>query len=172
MKLIQLETDQKLTPRVAQFYSYMVEVRKNLLRMINDIDDLMVDYTPDERTVETIGTLLYHIAGVEWSWIVADIEGKEIPFEKWKYAYPLSEDVNITQPVGKGVKFYLDLLEEVRNEVYEKLKEFSDDDLGRIVKIGGNRFSIEWILYHVIEHEAMHLGQISLLKRLYKMKNK
>ena len=172
MKLYQLEKDQKYTPRVAQFYSYMVEVRKNLLRMINDVDDLLIDFTPDEQSIETIGTLLLHIAGVEWSWIIADIEGKEIPYEKWKHAYALSKDVNIPQLVGKGTNFYLEILEEVRNEVYEKLKKFSDDDLNRIVEIEGNKFSIEWILYHVIEHEAMHLGQISLLKRLYKIENK
>jgi uncharacterized damage-inducible protein DinB len=172
MKLIQLTKDNKLNPRVAQFYSYMFEVRGYLLKMIKDVDDILIDYTPDERTVETIGTLLMHIAGVEWSWIIADIEGKEIPFEKWKYAYPLSKDVDIPQLVGKGLKFYLDILEEVRNEVYEKLKKFKDDDLDRIVEIEGKKFSIEWILYHVIEHEAAHIGQISLLKRLYKIKNK
>ena len=172
MKAIQLKKDHELSPQVSQFYSYMVEVRQYLLKMINDVDDVMLDYTPDERTVETIGTLLLHIAGVEWSWIVADIEGKEIPYEKWKHAYALSEDVNIPQLVGKGVEFYLNRLKEVRNEVYEKLKEFTDDDLNRIVEIEGKKFSIEWILYHVIEHEAMHLGQISLLKRLYKLNNK
>ncbi|MFW9922407.1 MAG: DinB family protein [Candidatus Thorarchaeota archaeon] len=172
MKLIQLTKDNELTPRVAEFFSFMNEARQYLLKMISDVDNIMLDFTPNERTVETIGTLLLHIAGVEWSWIIADIEGKVIPFEKWKYAYALSNDVNLPQLIGKGIKYYLEILAQVREEVYVKLKEFTDDDLDRIVKIEGKKFTIEWILYHVIEHEAVHIGQISLLKRLYKIENK
>jgi len=173
MKIIQLnKEDKELAPRIATFYSFFTEVRGYLLKMIVDIDDEMLDFTPDERTVETIGTLLLHIAGVEWSWIIADIEGKEIPFEKWKHAYALSKDVDIPQLVGKGIQFYKDKLDNVRKEVFDKLKDFTDDDLERIVEIEGKKFSIEWILYHVLEHEAMHLGQISLLKRMYKLLDK
>ena len=173
MNTIQLDKEeQELAPRVATFYSFLTEVRKYLHKMIADVDNEMVDYTPNERTIETIGTLLLHIAGVEWSWIIADIEGKEVPYEEWKHAYALSKDVDIPQLIGKGIQFYRDKLDRVRNEVFEKLKEFTDADLDRIVEIEGKKFSIEWILYHVLEHEAMHLGQISLLKRMYKLVGK
>jgi len=168
----QLTKDGKLTPRIAFLYSQMEEVRNNLLKMIKDIDDSVLDYTPDERTIETIGTLLLHIAGVEWSWIIGDLDKRELSFEKWKYGFPLRKGVNLQQLVGKSIDYYLKKLEEVRKEVYDKLLELTDEDLDTIVEPEGYKFTIEWILYHVIEHEAMHLGQISLLKRLYTIKGK
>ena len=168
----QLAKDSKLTPRVALLYSQLVEVRKNLLKMIKDIDDSVLDYTPDEREIETIGTLLLHIAAVEWSWIIGDLEKRELSFEKWKQAFPLRKGIDLAQQVGKGIEYYLEKLKEVRLEVYEKLKGFTDKDLDTVVKVEKRKFTIEWILYHVIEHEAEHLGQISLLKRLFKIKNK
>ncbi len=171
-KINQLTKDPKLTPRVALLYSQLVEVRKNLLKMIKGIDDSVLDYTPDKRKVETIGTLLLHIAGVEWSWLISDLEEREFSFKKWQKAFPLRKGVDQPQLVGKGLTFYLDKLDEVRKEVYDKMKELTDEDLDTIVKPEDYEFTIEWILYHVIEHEAMHLGQISLLKRLHKIKNK
>ena len=27
-------------------------------------------------------------------------------------------------------------------------------------------YTIDWIIWHIIEHEAMHVGQVELLRRL------
>jgi uncharacterized damage-inducible protein DinB len=44
-----------------------------------------------------------------------------------------------------------------------------DHDLDKVVGTGDDKFSIEWILFHIVEHEAMHIGQINLLARLVKL---
>ena len=168
----ELTKESKLAPRIAQFFSMMEEARKYLLILIKDIDNTVLDFTPDDRSVETIGTLLLHIAAVEWDWILADIGEKEFSYDKWKDAFALRKGVNRPQIKGKDLSFYIEILEETRKEVLDKMCELSDEDLDRIVKPDDNKFTIEWILYHVIEHEALHIGQISLLKRLYKIKNK
>ncbi|MFX1577800.1 MAG: DinB family protein, partial [Promethearchaeota archaeon] len=116
----------------------------------------------------TIGTLLLHIAGVEWAWIFGDIDGKEVDYEKWKHAFALAPDVNIPQLREQRKDFYLNHLSEVREEVYQRLKRFQDDDLDKIVKSEGRKHSIEWILFHLVEHEAIHVGQVSVLSRLYR----
>jgi uncharacterized damage-inducible protein DinB len=51
----------------------MTEIRERLLNIIEDLDEEALDYTPSERKVETIGTLLLHIAAVELGWILEDI---------------------------------------------------------------------------------------------------
>jgi len=49
----------------------------------------------------------------------------------------------------------------------------ADDDLGREIHRrrpdGSERvFNVGWVLYHILEHEAGHHGQINLLKHLHR----
>ena len=162
----------KLSDRVAVFYSQMEEIRTNLLETIEKISQKQLDYTPNEAKVETIGTLLLHIAAVEWSWIFEDVDGREMDFEEWKYAFPLRKEVNIPQLKGKKIVYYLDKLKKVREEVFLRLTRMKDDELDSLIGEEEGKCSIEWILYHIIEHEIQHYGQIKLLKRLFELKQK
>jgi uncharacterized damage-inducible protein DinB len=163
-----LKKNKDLSPRVALWFSMMEEVRKRLLKKVEGLSDEEIDFTPNEQTIETIGTLLLHIAGVEWAWIFGDIDGKEVDYEKWKHAFALAPDVNIPQLREQRKDFYLNHLSEVREEVYQRLRCFQDDDLDKIVTSEGRKYSIEWILFHLVEHEAIHVGQVSVLSRLYR----
>ncbi len=165
-RIIVLNRLDDLSPRVSLLLSMMEKVRGRLLKQIDDISSDEIDYSPDDESVETIGTLMLHIAAVEWSWIFEDIDGREMDHEEWKHAFALREE--IPQLKGQKLQFYLDKLESVRNEVFKRLSEFNDSELHRRVDIGKAMVSIEWILFHLIEHEAMHIGQISILKRLQK----
>lgn len=160
-----LEKDKELTSRVAALYSMMEKVRDRLLRRIESLSDVDFDYSPLGRQIETIGTLLLHIAAVEWSWIFEDIGDTAMDYEKWKHAFALREDID--QLTGQDKQFYLDRLSEVREEVYAWLKQIDDEKLDELIALGDAKVSIEWILFHLIEHEAMHIGQISILSRMY-----
>ncbi|MHA2042935.1 MAG: DinB family protein, partial [Candidatus Thorarchaeota archaeon] len=136
-----------------------------------DLPDDVLDYSPDLKRIETIGTLLLHIAAVEWSWIFEDIDGEEMDYEKWKHAFALREE-NLPQLTKQGLQFYIDRLIEVRSEVFVRLRNLDDSNLHTLVEVGNAEVSIEWILFHLLEHEAMHIGQISILKRLAKTREK
>jgi len=146
----------------------MVRTRGRLLRVVEDLTDSEIDYSPDMKKIETIGTLLLHIAAVEWSWIFEDIDGEEMDYEKWKHAFALREE--ISQLTKQGLQFYIDRLIEVRSDVFARLRNLDDSKLHKLVDVGSAEVSIEWILFHLLEHEALHIGQISLLSRLAKTK--
>lgn len=167
MRTKKLKIYEELTPRVSYWYSMLQEVRERLLNIIGDLDEETLDFTPDERNFETIGTLLLHIAAIEWSWVFEDIDGLEMDYEKFKHAFALRSDVDIPQLKGKKKLFYLNQLKEVREEVFQRLTRFSDKDLEKIVESDAEKFSVEWVLFHILEHESMHIGQILLLKRLH-----
>ncbi|MGY5852571.1 MAG: DinB family protein [Candidatus Thorarchaeota archaeon] len=164
---IVLEREKELTPRVALLYAMMEKTRERLLKKIDGLPKSAFDYSPHGRRIETIGTLLLHVAAVEWSWIFEDIGDTAMDYEKWKHAFPLREEID--QLTRKKTQFYLDRLSEVRQEVFEWLKGIKDEDLDRIIRLGNTEVNIEWILFHIIEHEAMHVGQVSVLKRMYDM---
>ena len=161
---IALERTDDLSPRIAFLYSMMEKVRERLLNRVKGLTIKDLDYTPDEKNIESIGTLLLHIAAVEWSWIFEDMDGQEMDYEEWKLAFSLREE--IPQIKGKKLKFYLDKLDLVRQDVKDRLTRIEDSELDHLVDVGHAAVSIEWILFHLIEHEAMHVGQMSMLRRL------
>lgn len=165
--LITLDRRGDLSPRIAFIFSMMARVRSRLLRVVEELTDEEIDYSPDMERIETIATLLLHIAAVEWSWIFEDIDGQEMDYEKWKHAFALREE-NLPQLTKQGLQFYIDRLMEVRIEVFARLRNLDDSNLHILVDVGRAEVSIEWILFHILEHEAMHIGQISILKRLAK----
>ncbi|MFW9777597.1 MAG: DinB family protein [Candidatus Heimdallarchaeota archaeon] len=166
MEQIKLTKPEGLDPRTATWVAEMNEVRQRLITIIEDLDEAAIDFTPDERRIETIGTLLFHIAAIEFSWIFEDIYGEEFEEEEWKYAFALRPNVNIPQIKGKTKDYYIKRLANVRERVLVVIPK--ETNLDRLVLSDDSAyFSIEWILFHLIEHEAMHIGQILFLKRLY-----
>ena len=173
VSVISLTKVHELSPALSVWVAQLQQVRGRLLDVVKAMDKDILDFTPDERKIETIGTLCLHIAAVEWSWIFEDIYGKEMNFEEWKYAFPLRSSVNVPQLRGKEKMFYIDVLDKVRKEVMQKIIKWTDADLAR--RVGMTRaseieaqYTIEWILFHIIEHETLHIGQINLLRRLAK----
>lgn len=165
-QVVALDRNKELPSRVALFYSMMERARRNLLRRVRTLPKETIDYSPEPKMIESIGTLLLHIAAVEYGWIFEDIGGQEMEYEKWKYGFSVREGKD--QIKGENVEFYLSRLSEVRQEVFEFLKTLSDKDLDSMVDVDTEKVSVEWILFHLIEHEAMHIGQISVLARLWK----
>lgn len=141
--------------------------------MLEDVDDEMLDYSPDMEYIETIGTLLEHIVAVDWGWIFMDMGEQKMEYERFKYGYPLRSWSEVKQQTGKNKQYYMDKIETIREEIINELSTYSDDDLTREFKVSDadTTFTFEWLCFHLINHEAMHLGQISLLKRLYRLEH-
>ncbi len=162
--VIRLEKSSELAPKVADYYAMMEKTREKLIGRVQGLEMKQLDFTPYPDRIESIGTLLLHIAAVEWSWIFEDIDGQEMDYEKWKYGFALRE--RIPQIQGYDISFYLERLSEVRNAVFRKLKSLPENELERIIEVDDDFVSVEWILFHLIEHEAIHIGQVSMLLRL------
>ena len=170
-EVFKLEKSPELSPRVATWYAIMMDSRKYLIEIIEGLEEEALDFTPHERKIETIGTLLIHIAAVEWSWIFEDIDGREMDFERFKYGFSLRPNNNIPQIKGKSKQFYLDELKDVREHVYKRLCQLKDEELETIVGTEEEKYTIEWIMFHIAEHEMMHIGQILLLRRMFRLQS-
>ena len=79
----------------------------------------------------------------------------------WEFAQDLGAPAR-KKLVGKPIRFYLDLWDEVRAETLRQLK--TKDDTWFNGKAGDSRnMSNHWAWYHVMEHQANHMGQIRLI---------
>jgi len=157
-------------PRIGSYLAQMEDVRRRTIRYVEGLTTEQLSWHPKPR-VESIGTLLLHIAAVECSWIGEDIMRRTMG-EEWKIALPIR--LGIPQVTGQPLAFFLDTLRAVRDQTKADLATLTDDDLSRMVapldpgpaSTPEHRFTIEWILYHILEHEAHHKGQIAVMKRL------
>ena len=156
-------------PKVGQFVAQLEDVRRQLKKYVEGLTPEQLSWFPNPK-VESIGTLLLHIAAVECSWIGEDIMRRPMA-DDWKIAFPIR--FGIPQITGQPLDFYLKTLDAVREQTKKDLATLHEDDLPRLITpldpgdpSSTMKFTTEWILYHVIEHEAHHKGQIAVTKRL------
>ena len=86
--------------------------------------------------------------------------------ETWKYAFPLRQQLDPRQQTGKPLQHYIDLLQETRNNFLTNMLKYTDEDLQKEFSNRFGNFNLEWVLYHNVQHESHHIGQINMLKRL------
>ena len=147
----------------------MDDVRNLLLKEIEGLTQEVIDFTPNIHKIETIGTLLFHIADVENSWMFEFVDGEKLDMESWKYAFPLRQSLDPPQLTGKPLEHYLEILRETREKVRNRVARFREADATRMFSNDWAKYSLEWVLYHNQQHESHHVGQINLLKRLYEL---
>ena len=159
---------------------------------VSQLDDQNLLLTEDTRgaTIEelawqpragtnTIGMLLAHIAIVEVFWIcrAAAIE----PECQTVLGIGVDDDGMPIPPdgrppatlMGKDLAFYDHLLARARAFTYGWANKWTAADLDRRFQrtyANGKTYemNVRWVLYHILEHEAGHYGQINLLRHLHR----
>ena len=106
----------------------------------------------------SIGNLLVHLAGNVTEWILGGVGGQTIS------RYRAGE---FAQKEGRDAPALLDDLEAVLLKADSVLAGLSAKDLERSIVIQGRQTTVVGAIYHVVEHFAMHTGQIVLLTKIY-----
>ncbi|NGZ77737.1 DinB family protein [Saccharibacillus alkalitolerans] len=141
----------------------MEDVRRDLLQGLRNVTREELD-TPLDGNVTTIGALLYHIADVETGWLHFDMflrKKLDPEIEPWFAAPTRNETGEIWCPPGESPERHFERLAVVRRDFLDKLRTVDKEDWRRIRSLPGEYdVTPEWIVYHLIEHEAHHRGQI------------
>ncbi|MEK7330861.1 MAG: DinB family protein, partial [Candidatus Eisenbacteria bacterium] len=129
--------------------------------------------------MNTIGMVLAHIAMVEIGWVEAGIRDRawacdEVLQMNYKECgVPLAAD-GVPPPGlhGRELAFFDDLLARARAHTRAVVAPLTDANLERrfTQRKGTDREfegNVGWTLYHILEHEAGHYGQINLLRHHY-----
>jgi len=161
------------SPGIGRYVAQLGETRRALVSEIGDLTPEQLCWHPNELT-ESIGTQLLHVAAVEWSWVFQEINRRpDEDYDGWEEALPIR--LGLAQVGGQPLSYITERLDRIRGEVLDALRELTDEDLPRLVEDaspgpddepGSYLYSIDWILFHLVEHEAHHSGQVELLARL------
>ena len=118
----------------------------------------------------SVGQLLRHIALVELDWLLTDLlRGAPLP----KDAPALMQlDGAMVDPGLRPLEVFLDSLDYARNLTRKKLAGFGRDEIETTRETKGEGvhkvFNVRWILFHLLNHEAQHRGQILAVQRMMK----
>ena len=133
------------------FYAHWAQVRGDLVATIEKFSQAELAYTPFEGSWP-VGQIMLHIADCEDNWIHGVVRGE---FEPW-IGYPLERYSTKADILG--------VLSRARERTLAFLADLDNEDLFEEYTIpSGESFSLYWILWHVLEHEIHHRGELSLV---------
>lgn len=129
------------------------------LKKIADISQQQLDA---KLNGHSIGSLLYHIALIEADWLYEEVlGGKWNP--KIRSLFPQedrNEDDTLSQIEGQTLDEHLHRLQCVRQELLFHFRLVDLKDWRTSRKLPHYDVTPEWGMYHLIEHESHHRGQI------------
>jgi len=162
-----------LTHEVGRWLAALDELRLGTLLLLHDLGPDHLASIPAPN-MNSIGTLLTHIAESEAFWIVERIGGRPLPAERRElYRMDIFGRQHAPQAARASGTFFVGILSDLRIETEEVLAGINDKDLdGKRIWNDPRRpenqevFTVRWILNHVLTHEAHHRGEIAMTRRM------
>ena len=150
------------TTQIGNIVSMLEDLKGRVTNSVSSLTIEETDFLLDENA-NRIGAMIFHLAATEKYYQVYTIENRglnKVEREKWDVAQNLSYTArNLLK--GKPIDYYLDIWNEVRKETLRLLK--TKDDNWFSSKTHNNNMNNHWAWYHVMEHQANHMGQIRLI---------
>jgi len=136
----------------SDMFSHWKRVRDDLLHTIDLFREDELLHIPGE-TSRTVGRTMLHIADAEDGWFRYAVT-KEL--DEWPSQYTLEN-----YPNREAIK---KVLTDVHERTEEYLDTLEESDMARIIEAPwGDKFYLSWIVWHVLEHEIHHRGELSLI---------
>lgn len=141
---------------------------------------VLADLRPDEldwdglQGSNTIGSLLYHIAAIELDWLYDEILGRDFPTEsdEW-FPVEVRDSAGILGAInGDDMERHSGRLQFVRDKFNNALSTMSQSDFTRVRNLEAYDVTPQWVLHHLLQHEAEHRSQIVVQRQRYKTLNR
>ncbi|CAN5569974.1 hypothetical protein BH10BAC5_BH10BAC5_13290 [soil metagenome] len=156
-----------------ELFKYMLEdVRKVTLKGIDWLNEYQLFHSliDDEAP---IGAYLMHLAEVDIYWyevLTGEIVNSELKKRCYYNAWYDCDPKSYSPPISPLLhEDYFNVMKDTRKLFIDFLEVSNDSDLEGEVEIkrakGKKIISKKWIVYHILEHEAHHRGQIFFMIR-------
>jgi len=144
--------------KLADLFSNFFNVRQELIDAVKGLTQEQLNWKPTGYA-NSIAGLLGHIAVCEYWWVTVlamrKTQASEAEFSRFDNARTLTECLSLLNETLADMREYLE-----REEVEDWDQVFYES------KPHDLRVSKRWLIWHTIEHQARHRGQIFMLMRL------
>lgn len=154
------------SPQIGSMVTMLEDLKSRVSNTVRNLEQAETDFLLDSMANRT-GAMILHLAAVEKYYQVFTFEGRQLndeEMEEWGLALNLGEEAR-ELIVDKPISYYLNLWDEVRKETLKLLKK--KDDKWFDAKVNGSNMNNHWAWYHVMEHQANHMGQIRLILKRF-----
>jgi len=153
-------------PAAAAGWVWMIEdTRRRTKQSLDGLNDREVNWRPPQGG-NSIGSLLYHLAAIEMSYIYEDILGSGwAPELDELLPYDVRDEAGLLTAVkDESLTAHLARLDATRALSLRALAGLSGEELRRRRVVGEYAITPEWALHHLMQHEAEHRGQIGEIR--------
>lgn len=152
------------SPNIGILITMLDDLKSRVSSSVKGLNQEQTDFLLD-KNANRIGAMIYHLAATEKYYQVYTFEGRQFNAEEqktWGLALGLGDNARNSKLLkGKPIKHYLDIWDEVRADTKKMLKTKDDSWLNT----KASRMNYHWAWYHVMEHQANHMGQIRLIQK-------
>jgi uncharacterized damage-inducible protein DinB len=155
---------------LAHYLGGLAQARRRLRETVGDLslEELSARVFPNAHQ---IGNLVLHIGEAEASWIHSRITGRELTGEEKSFPHVYDTTERDYAEKGYSAAECLERIDQISQKSRAILADFTDDDLDKTFgyETDDNRKaegSLRRVLVDQLDHEAVHRGQISMLKRI------
>ncbi|MGH2445584.1 MAG: DinB family protein [Candidatus Limnocylindria bacterium] len=158
-------------PEVGRWLAALEDARRDTLRELERVTPEMIDWYPTEP-LNSIGSLLYHIALIEADWVATEIlEDPEpdalaalLPWPDREAGDGTGNQRHLSRIDGQSLDEHLERLAGIRAFALEHVKPMTNEDFHRVRSFDDYDAAPDWVLHHILQHEAEHRSHIAWLR--------
>jgi uncharacterized damage-inducible protein DinB len=160
-----VELDLSAEPAIGPWLWAIQDSRQRTLEELEQVSPAMLDWLPPDHG-SSIGTVLYHLADIEADWLYAEVlEQSFPPAVAALFPYPTRDaQGQLTQISGFSLAEHLARLATVRGLLLDVFQQMDLADFRRVRTLPYYDVTPEWVLHHLMQHEAEHRSQIGALR--------
>ena len=153
-------------PEIGRWLWAMEDTRRRTKETLHGLDDRALNWIAPHAD-NSIGALLYHIAAIELDWLYADVlEGAAFPPElEALFPYDVRDDQGkLASTAGISLAEHLYRLDMVRRNFLDVFRGMTLVEFRRARHLPDYDVTPEWVIHHLMQHEAEHRGQLGELR--------
>lgn len=150
------------SPHIGTIISMLDDLKNRVTSSVRKLNKKETDFLLDEEA-NRIGAMILHLAATEKYYQLLTLENRRFNEEEgkiWESALTLGDPAR-EEIQGKPISYYLKIWDEVRDDTKRLLKEKDDEWFAS--NVGVTTMNNHWAWYHVMEHQANHMGQIRMI---------
>ena len=147
-----------MIPMLQDYFDRLLFLHADLRRAIEGLPPEALDWSPGPE-INSIAVLAVHTAGSERYWI-GDLIGRD-PSGRVRESEFQVQGLAAAELIAR-----LDAALAHSRSVIDRLT-LADLDMKRTLQSDGREVSVAWALAHALEHTAIHLGHMQLMRQLW-----
>lgn len=154
-------------PAIGAVLWMLAAARERLKHSLLDMNEALLDWQPAAGQ-NSIGTLLHHLGNIEASWLYEDVLQTTPPAEMLVLLAQDTRDEQgqLTPVAGRSLADHLRRLDTIRGYLLRAYQGMSMADYRRPRQTEDYAVTPEWVLFHLLHHEAEHCGEAGLTRKL------